>query len=122
MQPEIVEYVVQERHLTTLQLPQFRKDLVTLARKGPRGVLLNLTRLESLDSATLGVIVLLARLLPSPARVCMFGARREIRTLCEVLRINAVIGIAETREEAVAEIHEYLARKMKLRQTVGSAS
>lgn len=119
MQTEIIEYKVEARHLTSVQVPEFRKELVGLARKGPRGIILDISAVESIDSACLGVIILLARLLPPPARICLMGARREIRILCEVVRINSVIGLAETRDEAIAHIHAYLSRKVKLPPPVG---
>jgi anti-anti-sigma regulatory factor len=114
MNPDIIEYEVKSRQVTTLQLPEFREDLLNIAREAPHGVILNLQNVETLDSAAFGAIIMLVRQLPSPGRVCLFGARRELRTLCEVLRLNNVVGLADTRDEAYSDIENYLARKMHL--------
>jgi hypothetical protein len=67
-----------------------------------------MSAVESIDPECLGVIILVARLLPKPSRVCLFPAKPHIKDLCEVLNAHSIMECVDSLPMAMERVQAVL--------------
>lgn len=84
--------------------PQLRQEAVRLATPG-RGLVLDLSGVEFLDSTGLGVVVgVLKRVRTHGGELAIAGAENHVRKVFEITRISDVLPMYETVDEACAHV------------------
>jgi anti-sigma B factor antagonist len=84
--------------------PQLKQDLVQLAERGIKKVIINLSKVEYLDSTGLGVLIGgLKRLREAGGNLALFGPGMRIQRIFEITGLNKIFDIYGTEEEAMAK-------------------
>lgn len=82
--------------------PQLRDELTRAVEGGVRELLVDCTHLEQIDSAGLNEFVqLLKRLRPMGGRIVFFGLSASIQRVFDITKLNRVMTVARTRDEAL---------------------
>ena len=80
-----------------------RRELRRLADRGARTLLVDLRGVRDADSSTLAELLdCLHRLWRRGGQMAVFGARPEVRAWFEVFRLDGILRLSATREEALA--------------------
>ncbi len=83
--------------------PQLKQDLVHLAENGTKRVIINLSKVEYLDSTGLGVLIGgLKRLRESGGNLALVGPGMRIQRIFEITGLNKIFDIYATEDEAAA--------------------
>jgi anti-anti-sigma regulatory factor len=106
MATKVTVHRVESRHLLHTEASRFRHELLTAIDHGPQVLLLDLSAVESIDSECLGLIILVARLLPKPSLVFLVPAMPQIRDLSKLLEAQSIIEFADSLESARNRIQE----------------
>lgn len=101
MNSKVLVHQVRFQHLASHNSQAFRSGLLSVVRQVPRAIILDMSLVETIDSTCLGVIALTGKLLPRGSRLVLAAVQPPVRTLCEITRINRVMGIASSIEEAL---------------------
>jgi len=84
--------------------PQLKQDLVQLAERGVKRVIINLSKVEYLDSTGLGVLIGgLKRLREAGGNLALVGPGMRIQRIFEITGLNKIFDIYQTEEEAAAK-------------------
>ncbi len=71
-----------------------------------KDVLLDLTDVEFIDSACLGVLVTASRKLKKEGKsICVCGPREEVRAIFQITRLDKILLMFDNQEEALAHFH-----------------
>jgi anti-sigma B factor antagonist len=82
--------------------PQLREALARAVERGMRALVVDARALEQIDSAGLNEFVqLLKKLRPLGGRVTFFGVSPSIRRVFEITKLEKLIDLQETREDAL---------------------
>lgn len=82
-------------------VPEFKRDVAPALEESTR-LVLDLSRLRFLDSSGLGAFLsCLRRLNAKGGTLKLGGIGKEVQTVCELVRLNRIMGIHGTVEEAV---------------------
>lgn len=82
--------------------PQLRDELTRAVEGGARELVIDCTHLEQIDSAGLNEFVqLLKRLRPLGGRIVFFGLSANIQRVFDITKLNRVMAVARTRDEAL---------------------
>lgn len=83
--------------------PQLKQDLVTLAEQGTKHVVIDLSKVEYLDSTGLGVLIGgLKRLREAGGNMALVGPGMRIQRIFEITGLNKIFDIYATEAEALA--------------------
>ena len=81
--------------------PQLKQDLVHLAESGVKRVVINLSKVEYLDSTGLGVLIGgLKRLREAGGNLALVGPGMRIQRIFEITGLNKIFDIYATEDEA----------------------
>lgn len=81
---------------------QLRDELARALEGGARELIVDATHLEQIDSAGLNEFVqTLKRLRPLGGRIVFFGLSSSIQRVFDITKLNKVMSVARTREEAL---------------------
>ncbi len=84
--------------------PQLKQDLVQLAESGVKRVIVDLSKVEYLDSTGLGVLIGgLKRLREADGNLCLVGPGMRIQRIFEITGLNKIFDIYATETEAMAQ-------------------
>ena len=84
--------------------PQLKQDLVQIAERGVKRVIINLSKVEYLDSTGLGVLIGgLKRLREADGNLALVGPGMRIQRIFEITGLNKIFDIYATEEEAAAK-------------------
>jgi anti-sigma B factor antagonist len=84
--------------------PQLKQDIVKLAEGGVKHVIINLSKVEYLDSTGLGVLIGgLKRLRESDGNLVLVGPGMRILRIFEITGLDKIFDIFSTEEEAAAK-------------------
>jgi anti-anti-sigma factor len=82
--------------------PQLRDELTRALEGGARELIVDASHLEQIDSAGLNEFVqALKRLRPQGGRIVFFGLSSSIQRVFDITKLNKVMSVARTREEAL---------------------
>jgi anti-sigma B factor antagonist len=99
--------VVQVRgeHLDASVADEFRRDMAPLIEADPR-IVLDLSRLQFLDSAGLGALLsCLRRLSAEDGDLKLCGLTKPVRSVFEISRMHRIFEIYDTRDDALNAFH-----------------
>lgn len=83
--------------------PQLKQDLVQLAESGVKRVIIDLSKVEYLDSTGLGVLIGgLKRLREAGGNLSLVGPGMRIQRIFEITGLNKIFDIYATETEAMA--------------------
>lgn len=81
--------------------PQLKQDLVQFAERGVKRIIINLSKVEYLDSTGLGVLIGgLKRLREVGGNLALVGPGMRIQRIFEITGLNKIFDIYQTEEEA----------------------
>lgn len=84
--------------------PQLKQDLVQLTEQGVKRVIINLSKVEYLDSTGLGVLIGgLKRMREAGGNLALVGPGMRIQRIFEITGLNKIFDIYPTSEEAAAK-------------------
>ena len=84
--------------------PQLKQDLVLMAERGIKNVVINLSNVEYLDSTGLGVLIGgLKRMREAGGNLSLVGLGMRILRIFEITGLNKIFDIYDTEEEAAAK-------------------
>lgn len=84
--------------------PQLKQDLMSFAERGIKHVIINLSKVEYLDSTGLGVLIGgLKRLREAGGNLVLVGPDMRIQRIFEITGLNNIFDIYETEAEAAAK-------------------
>ena len=84
--------------------PQLKQDLVQLAESGVKHVIINLSKVEYLDSTGLGVLIGgLKRMREHDGNMALVGPGMRILRIFEITGLDKIFDIYPTEEEAAAK-------------------
>ena len=83
--------------------PRFKDDLVAIVDEGAIDVVVDLSRVDFIDSTALGVLIGgIKRLHPLGGRLALVAATRPVTRVLDITGLAKVFAVHPTREEAVA--------------------
>ena len=84
--------------------PQLKQDLVQLAERGVKRIIINLSKVDYLDSTGLGVLIGgLKRLREADGNLVLVGPGMRIQRIFEITGLNKIFDIYDTEEEAACQ-------------------
>ncbi len=84
--------------------PQLKQDIVQLAERGVKHIIIDLSKVEYLDSTGLGVLIGgLKRLREAGGNLALVGPGMRIQRIFEITGLNKIFDIYATEEEAAAQ-------------------
>lgn len=82
--------------------PQLRDELTRAVDGGVKNLIVDATKLEQIDSAGLNEFVqLLKKVRPQGGRVVFFGLSPSIQRVFDITKLNKVMSVVGTRDDAV---------------------
>jgi anti-sigma B factor antagonist len=91
-----------------LAAPAVRQTLLAAIEKGARGIVVDLTTTDFIDSTTLGVLVgANKRLLQQGSALAIVCDNPNIRTIFEITLLDRVFDIFSTVDDAVAHVRAF---------------
>lgn len=90
--------------LDAMAAPGFRETLTPLLEGQPEKVLLDLGKVEFIDSTGLGVMVSLLKLMGPGGKVAVVGAAPNVRRLFEMTRLDSLFTLCDGPDEARAAL------------------
>lgn len=93
-----------ERRLDASLADDFIYAVSDLIARGPHLVLIDLSRVDFIDSRGLGVILATYKSVAADGELVICGARETILSLLRLARIDKYIGVYATEQEAVAAL------------------
>lgn len=84
--------------------PQLKQDIVEIAERGVKHLIINLSKVEYLDSTGLGVLIGgLKRLREGEGNLVLVGPGMRILRIFEITGLDKIFDIYETEDEAAAK-------------------
>ncbi len=84
--------------------PQLKQDIVQIAERGVKHLIINLSKVEYLDSTGLGVLIGgLKRLREGEGNLVLVGPGMRILRIFEITGLDKIFDIYPTEEEAAAK-------------------
>lgn len=85
--------------------PALKAELLRVADKGLRALLVDAQQLELIDSSGVNVFVhLLKRIRPEGGKVVFYGLNANVRRLFDIVKLDRVVGVAADRTEALGSV------------------
>jgi anti-sigma B factor antagonist len=92
------------RRLDAAAAPEFKQSVVHLIEGGAHQLVLDLNRVEFLDSSGLGAMVSILKALGGRGTVVVCNAQGSVLSLFKLTRMDKVFAIVGTRQEALARL------------------
>jgi anti-sigma B factor antagonist len=85
--------------------PRFKEDLLALIDEGVTDILVDLTRVEFIDSTALGVLIGgIKRLHPLDGRLLLIADSRPVLKILAITGLDQVFSVYRDREQALAAL------------------
>lgn len=95
---------VDEDRIDAASAVQFKDDMRSLVGTGPARVLLDLSRVDSIDSSGLGSIVAVMKHLGSGRSLELCGLSPKVQTVFRLTRMDHVMQLHASRADALEEM------------------
>lgn len=95
---------IQEQRLDASFADDFVSAVSDLIARGPQAVVIDLTAVDFIDSRGLGAILALYKSVVPAGKFVISGARETILSLLRLTRIDNIIPVYATEQEAVAAL------------------
>jgi len=99
-----LEIAIDLPRLDAAAAPSFRQDLAGMLDHKPDRVLIDLSRVEFIDSTGLGVLVSLLKQMGPNGRIAVVGAAPAVKRLLQITRLDTLFLQCESRAEAHAQL------------------
>ncbi|MBW2107431.1 MAG: STAS domain-containing protein [Deltaproteobacteria bacterium] len=80
---------------------EFREEMAGYVANGDRSIVLNLSRVDFVDSSGLGAIVALFKMMGQGSRLAVCGTKDAVTRLFKLTRMNKVFDMFDTERQAV---------------------
>jgi anti-sigma B factor antagonist len=85
--------------------PTLRKELLAIAKEKTALLLVDFSEVEYIDSSGLATLIEYVKEAGGhQGKIALFGLKKKVRTIFDLVRLNELFVIAETREEALASV------------------
>ncbi len=85
--------------------PELRAELQACAKAKPSLLLVDFSGVDYIDSSGLATLIEYVRESAAfKGRIALFGLQSRVRTIFDLVRLNELFAIAETREEALEAV------------------
>ncbi|SFV27917.1 anti-sigma B factor antagonist [Devosia crocina] len=98
---DVLVVQVTERRLDASKAPAFKTEVAALTEGGVHRLVLDLRKVDFIDSSGLGVIVSCLKRLGPSGNLAIAGANSAVRRLFTLTRMDRVFSIHDTPEAAV---------------------
>lgn len=105
---QVLILTIIESRLDANNASQFKSEMQRLMKENARGLLINISCLEFIDSTGLGAIVKGLRVVDGHTAVAVCGAREPILTMFKLTRIDKVLKVFATEAEALGYLEANL--------------
>lgn len=95
-----------EKHIDGYMAIDFKSKLNEIVQNGGEKIVIDLSRLEFIDSSGLGAMVSVLKKTGMPGKVILCGVKDGVRSILELTRLNKVFPIYHSVKEAVASFKE----------------
>jgi anti-sigma B factor antagonist len=92
------------KRLDAAVAPDFKKQVVALVEGGQKRIVIDMTRVEFVDSSGLGALVSILKALGGQGALAVGGASGRVLSLFQLTRMDKVFAIEATREAAVQRL------------------
>ena len=100
----MIELSVPGPRLDAAAAPGFKTMASAVFSDQPRRALIDLSQVTFVDSTGLGVLVSLMKLMPGDGALAIVGAQQAVRRLFQITRLDSVLPLYASREEAMAAL------------------
>lgn len=97
---DILEIAVDHIRLDAMAAPGFRDQVATLLSGKPDRVLLDLDKVQFIDSTGIGVFVSLLKMMGPGGRVAVTGANDGVRRLFHMTRLDTLFRLCDDKGQA----------------------
>lgn len=98
--------MVQERRLEAANATYFKSALVDFMNGGATRIILDLSKVEFIDSSGLGSIVSILKTLGDEGELILCGINKPVMSLFRLTRLDRIFRIFPTADEAVESLPE----------------
>ena len=85
--------------------PELKQELHRLVGKGAKRIVIDMSETTFIDSTTLGVLLsVVKRVRPEGGTVVLVCPDRNVKRIFEITRLDRVVAIVDSRDEAMAEL------------------
>ena len=92
------------RRLDAAVAPAFKQRVVDLVQAGEKRIVVDLSRVDFLDSSGLGALVSVLKALGGQGALAVCGAKGSVMALFKLTRMDKVFAIEDTRANAVRRL------------------
>jgi len=103
---EILVVVPQEPRIDASSTKDFKGKMVDWINEGNHKIVLDLQRVDFIDSSGLGAIVSCLKSLGGQGNLVLCNIRQTVASLFQLTRINRVFSVFQSQDEAVAALSE----------------
>lgn len=100
--PKVISVIVLEDRIDAATAIQFKEKMRDLAKDGPARVVLDLARVQFLDSSGLGAILAVKKLLGADRSLELAGLTPTVEKVFRLTRMDSIFTIHPSLEVAVA--------------------
>jgi anti-sigma B factor antagonist len=91
--------------LDALSAREFRQDVMKLSEEGFKSFIIDLSTISFIDSAGLGVIILLHKTTGAEGNIALCGVQQRVHDVLHMVNMKHLISIDNTVETALQKIH-----------------
>ena len=92
------------RRLDAAVAPSFKQQVVALVQGGQARIVVDLRRVDFLDSSGLGALVSILKALGGQGSLAVCGAKGSVMSLFKLTRMDKVFAIEDTRANAIRRL------------------
>jgi len=82
----------------------FKDKMTSLIKEGNSQMVLNLSKVDFVDSSGLGAIVSVLKLMGREGQLVISGAQEKVMSMFKLTRMNRVFKVFDSEEEAIAAL------------------
>ncbi|MEX1118381.1 MAG: STAS domain-containing protein [Terrimicrobiaceae bacterium] len=87
--------------------PLLRNELLAIAKEKPALLLVDFSHVDYIDSSGLATLIEYVKEAGAhQGKIALFGLKKKVRTIFDLVRLNELFAIAETRDEALASVEQ----------------
>ena len=95
-----------EQRLDARSAPSFRDRIIDFVKAGHQRIVLDLSRVEFIDSSGIGAIVSVRKQLADQGELVICGASPTVASMFKLTRLDKVFQIVLTQEDALASLNQ----------------
>lgn len=100
MNSSVVIHLVAHEKIDSENVTLFREELLAAASQLPSVLIVDMQRVERINSSCIGLLVLTSRLLTPRCRLVLCNLQPPVRHVIEITHLRNILDVAGTIEEA----------------------